>query len=384
MMKWTKKSVERIENKSKLVTGRMKPMSTGYVNNLKLNNKSIYIYRVMVNGKIRTGSTGERVLFKAEKRLIDIISDYQKLSFGTLKHKAPTFSKAIEIYEANKKGMVTDQYIKNNVNLLKLHFVPKIGTMFVDKLDKQALKTCLQGYLAITQAGKVVKNLGGYNQLVTILHSFFNEMKECKYITSTEDLIPEYESSQKKVRRFIEEEKIVDFLTVIDTKYGIYKSVAVRMGLFLGLRSIEVVKAKWGMINWTDKKFTNWDTKGKEAEQIPICDEMLEWFQKLKTERIKIKFDDYIILDTDSKPAIRAFTRYAMQIGGKEVLGHYLSSHDMRRTFIMTLYKNGVELDTIRQLARHKNIKTTLEYIQTNEKDKVSAINDVFNKKKIG
>jgi integrase len=325
-------------------------------------------------------------LFKAERRLAEIISDYGKESEGRLKKKAPTFDKGIEIYAQFKKGVVTDQYITNNVNILKLHFSPYIGTMFVDKIDLTALKTCMQRYLTTTQAGKAIKTYGGYNQVLIILHSFFQEMIDQKFRANKDNLIPDFESSQKKPKRFLPESRIDEFKAVVDEKYATYKSVCVRMGLYLGLRSIEIVKAKIGMINWETKKFQNWDTKGNECEDIPICDEMLDWFKKLIAEREaatgqKVKASDYIILDGDNKPAVRAFARYAMEIAGKSVLGHRLSSHDMRRTFIMTLYKNGVDPETIRKLARHKNIKTTYEYIHMSDDDKVEAIDTVFNKK---
>jgi integrase len=152
------------------------------------------------------------------------------------------------------------------------------------------------------------------------------------------------------------------------------------MGLYLGLRSIEVVKAKWRMIDFSKKVFRNEDTKGKESDCIPMSDEMVAWFLKLKDKVGTVKPTDTIILDEDKKPAIRAFTRYAMEIAGKEVLGQKLSSHDMRRTFIMTLYYNGIKLDVIQRLARHKNIATTLQYIQENKEDEVAAIDQAFNK----
>jgi hypothetical protein len=65
-MKWNKNKLDSINKKAKIKAGGKKPMSTGYVNGLKQNNKGIYIYRVMVNGKVRTGTTNETVLFKAE------------------------------------------------------------------------------------------------------------------------------------------------------------------------------------------------------------------------------------------------------------------------------------------------------------------------------
>ena len=36
--------------------------------------------------------------------------------------------------------------------------------------------------------------------------------------------------------------------------------------------------------------------------------------------------------------------------------------HDMRRTFITQLLENGVDLNTVRQLAGHSDVSTTVRY----------------------
>ena len=381
-----KKPVVAGKKRRNMKPGGKPIMGKGLVNNLKCGKDGIYVYRKMINGKVRTGTTGEHEYEKAVKALTIITSDYLKDDLGTTKKKAPIFEQAVKEWATNKKGTVTDQYITNCVNLMKIHFVPVIGTKFIDKIGKSDLRGCLQTYLASTQGNKEVKCFGGHNQILTILHSIFKEMKDCKYMSTYEGVIPEYVYGQKKIKRYVKEEDIDAILKIMNDRFGIYKYTATVMGMFLGLRSIEVVKAKWGMIDWVDKTFSNWDTKGNECDAIPMSDEVIQAFKRLKTLReadgTKLVASDYIILNEEGLPAIRAFHRYALTIAGKEVLGHILSSHDMRRTFIMYMYRAGEPLETIRKCARHSKIETTLEYIQVDQNDKKAAINNVFNRKR--
>ena len=47
--------------------------------------------------------------------------------------------------------------------------------------------------------------------------------------------------------------------------------------------------------------------------------------------------------------------------------------HDMRRTFITRLLEQGVDINTVRQLAGHSDISTTTRYDYRDEGMKVSA-----------
>jgi integrase len=387
-MKSDQKQLDKQAKRTNNSISRRKPiMGQGLVNGLKLGKDGIYRFRIMVNGKVKTGSTDATSFPEAEKALTIIKADLLKEDKGTLIKKSPTFLKAVELWRVNKVGHVTDMYIKHFNSAMVHHFIPTLGTKFIDAITLQDIKACLQAYIIKTQAGKEIKSFGGYNQMITYVHSLFLEMKECNYIKTYKDKIPDYEDSQDKPKRVVEEEDFNKIIAAVDSESVVDNSTAIRMGLFLGLRSCEVVRAKWCCINWNTKEFRNLQTKGKESEVIPICDEMYDALLKLKKLRELATGEPvspfgYIFCYQDGKPRLETFFRTALVRAGVSVLGHKLSSHDLRRSFITTLHKNGVPLDTIRKLARHRNIQTTMEYIQVSQNEKAVAINQVFNKKK--
>ena len=63
-------------------------------------------------------------------------------------------------------------------------------------------------------------------------------------------------------------------------------------------------------------------------------------------------------------------------------LGFKFRSHMLRHSFVSNLIHNGVDIKTTAELARHSDVRTTLQvYTQVSEANKVEAIQNTFNVK---
>ncbi len=51
--------------------------------------------------------------------------------------------------------------------------------------------------------------------------------------------------------------------------------------------------------------------------------------------------------------------------------------HDLRRTFITRLLDNNVDLNTVRQMAGHSDISTTIRYDKRNESSYQTKVNSL-------
>ena len=99
--------------------------------------------------------------------------------------------------------------------------------------------------------------------------------------------------------------------------------------------------------------------------------ELLEWFKINPYERV--------VCDTDGNYlcVYNANAQIKKKISHLNISFHF---HMLRHTFITNLYLNNTDLKTAQKLARHKDIKTTLNiYTHIQEDNKINVINDVFN-----
>ncbi len=352
----------------------MNQVSDGYVNGLKLGPKGTYIYRIKVAGKVRTGDTAMTRLFEAEQELIKIRANFLQSSMGIEKKKAPTFKACIDIWEKKKIGKKSDGYIQNTKKLMELHFIPFIGSKFVDKISKGDLEDCMSRYIIKSQKSKDC--FGGYNKLIKLLGSILNVMKEDKYMS--EFKLPDFQESQEKNYDVLNKKQLDNLFLKAEIKYGLTKTVALVMGTMLGLRASELTNALWNDVLWEAKKFKIPKAKNKKYNEIPMCDDLIYWLKKLKDEEDKIGL---ILTTSDGNTFDRHFLEYMLEDLGQKHFKLKLTAHSLRRSFITILHNAGTPPKTLQALARHASLAQTMKYVKIGELEKEKAINDVFNKK---
>jgi len=346
----------------------------GYVNGLKLSN-GIYVYRIMVHGRVRTGTTMETRLMDAESALTIIKAGYLKSDAGIEVKKAPTLDKAIALWAHAKKGSVTDRYIGILEKALRTHFKALL-TRPIDKIEKGDIQQLLSTYLQTHARGP--KQFGGYNQLLTYWHSLYRERKGKKLCGPYDEIIPDYKKSQRRVKRILKPEHINAVTEFIDNRYGLRMGIAFRLGLYLGLRSVEVSKATWKCVDWTDSEWRNYETKGLECDFLPIPPTMLEALKRWKGPNAQPNDPIVPLLNGESASPLTRIARRALEQAGMAVLGHKISTHDLRGSYITHLHKQGINIKVIQALARHSDIATTLRYIELDEADKKDAVKRAF------
>ena len=114
-------------------------------------------------------------------------------------------------------------------------------------------------------------------------------------------------------------------------------------------------------------------TKGSSAV-IPICQPLKEilqeWFEYNPYDLACCCEDGNIMNPYDLDGVL---DNHAKKLGFK------FRSHDLRHSYITNLVKSGVDIKTVSELARHSDIRTTLQvYTHTSEADKKDAINRAF------
>jgi integrase len=141
-----------------------------------------------------------------------------------------------------------------------------------------------------------------------------------------------------------------------------------------GARQNELLKLTVGDINFDDNVICiggrkGWQTKGKDARQQPICKRVLPILKERCRDlpRTALIFGE----DWESRFCIRNIF---------EKVRDYALPHksypfkQIRHSFCTALMENGTPLETVRVLAGHKSINTTLRYARATTKAKQDAL----------
>ena len=140
-----------------------------------------------------------------------------------------------------------------------------------------------------------------------------------------------------------------------------------------GIRRTELSLLKKKNINFNDNSIFLDHTKTGETRYIYFD----EYIKQLLKNIIKQNDSEYIIVESrDNKEPFNADNITKLLTKIKRKLGfEALSPHILRHTFATTLLKNGANIESVRILMGHANIKTTQIYLHLDEK---TVRNDFF------
>lgn len=140
------------------------------------------------------------------------------------------------------------------------------------------------------------------------------------------------------------------------------------IALETGMRKSEVCTLKWPQIDNDRILLIN---KMDEAEEFSyLNDRAKEILLKLKQNKIR-SIDDHIYgQPLNQRNLTRTFNRIRTKLG----IDNSIRFHSTRHTAV-TKWANGHPLHIAQALARHRDIKTTMNYVHVNEKQLKDAVN---------
>lgn len=171
---------------------------------------------------------------------------------------------------------------------------------------------------------------------------------------------------QKKVLTYNQCESFIKNATTIQEK------LMIKMMLKCGLRVSELINCKISWIDYDDrllyiqenKKPNAWTPKRDSIREVPISDELITDLRQFIGTRKK----GYLFRSRKKKTnsgrynkdsVIRKINRIS-----NIVMGENTGTHIFRRTYASTLLNEGNDLETIRKLLGHSDIKTTFLYLK--------------------
>lgn len=178
-----------------------------------------------------------------------------------------------------------------------------------------------------------------------------------------------------------------DELTMIldNIKEGYLLNI-VKFALYSGCRINEILNIQVKDLNFTEGIITignkeDFTTKSRKIRYIPISDKMSELLKDILKQKDNIftlhEPETYLFNNNKirfNKNHISKLFKKKLRLCGLPEKYHF---HCLRHTFITNMVKAGLNINYIKQIAGHSDIKTTEKYVHICNNDLKSALNNI-------
>jgi integrase len=325
---------------------------------VKRQNGYYYIYYDRLHKRsLKTKDDIEaRKLFNLEKELVlqDKVIEFEK-------KKNIKLSQYKEEYLRTRELNVKEE-TRDNDELSFRKFIDMLGDMPLRQVDRQAIDEFKSKCLKMDLSKSYI------NIMLRSLRAAFNVALDAVYITNNPFLRRRGKPSvlfkiDEEIPRFLNGKEIEALFKVIDDPDF---ALAVKVLLYTGLRRSEFIKLYVKDVDLVNGVIYVRGTKGKRDMPVPIHDDLRAILKVAIKHDVGPLFPRWRNKDTLS----RLFKKYARLAGlGDRKL------HDLRHTFGSYLAMAGEDIKRIKELMRHRDIKTTEIYAKLTTESLRKAVN---------
>ena len=257
-----------------------------------------------------------------------------------------------------------------------------IGTYLERHVEAQRLKTApairrrLERHIPANWKSRNADSIGGWeiealhqrigkskpyeaNRLLEILRSMFRHAPRWLFldagVANPTDGIKKFKEVRRK--RWLKPEELPALATAIDGEPNIYARAALWLYLLTGVRKTELLRARWGDVDWDRGTLKLPDTKSGEEQEVPLSAAALAILQSVP----RLDGNPYILPGAVAGHHLvnidKAWRRVRKRAGVDDV-----RLHDLRRTVGSWLTQHGADLNLVKDALRHASISTTLTY----------------------
>ena len=181
---------------------------------------------------------------------------------------------------------------------------------------------------------------------------------------------------QKRPRPFLPMDVAQAWFEAVDlaARRAPAKATAVRLMFGLGLREGETTSARWDWFDWERSTYTPGITKGREAEPVPMPRWLREHLEPMR------QVEGLVVTGAHGQPYGPGFTRQVLRQANAACAIKGITPHRLRGTFATLLSEEGVPIQTIQQVMRHKSFTTTMSYLEKNRDTAARAADKIGEK----
>jgi len=308
-------------------------------------------YSLKVNGERLHGSTKAKDLPTARRVLEE--KRRQLLEGQCGKGKVPFLSDVRKEWLEVNRAVHSPKHWQDVESVTRNWILPDLGSRRVDKVttgDVQALRT------KMLEAGRSPVTSNDMLKILKLLLNFAVKRGHLKQISAQF----EFQRVQKKPRPTLSYPNVKTFLDAVDAEArNPHVRVMLRVMVGLGLRESEALGMRWEWFDPQGFNYTVGKAKGKEARVLPVP----AWLWASIHSMPKMT-SPWVFPAEDGKPHRAQFCRKTLQrVCVKLGLGN-LTQHRLRATFATLHAGSGTPITEIQGMLGHKNIQTTMIYVE--------------------
>jgi integrase len=363
--KSAKKSTEKTETASEKTTESV----VGWVDGLRLRHGvrgDSYYYKINHQGETLEGSLRTSSLREARAKLEAMRTNLREEA-AIRPGEIPILSATYKAWVAEMEATATAGHLRSVDSYWRRHLKPLLGHLPLTMVSTPLVEKCRRVYL---EGGGTE---GGANSLLVALNALFGWAVRHRHIRERPYAVKKLRVQQKP-RPILPGELTPRFLREVDKAKNPHVRTAVRLMVGLGLREEEALTARWEWLDLRRGTYTPGQTKGREAVRLDLPDWLAEYLGKLgkKTSGLIIPST---LLDEEKRetPHRAGFTKKTIHRVSKTLLIVGLTPHRLRATFATLHSDAGTPTPEVQRMMRHKNISTTMRYVETGRQSLMEA-----------
>jgi integrase/recombinase XerC len=307
----------------------------------------VWHVRWTLDGQRSRRSTGETDRMRAEQIASNL---YREAALWARNGRLiPTLRELTAQWIAAHRQVSSVSHLKGMERFARLHLFGLAG-VHIDKLTTEAVETARNQLLETHAPGTVnhwceqirlVCNWAVHRGVIPALPFRVRMIK-----------------IQRKPRVTLPTDLTAHWLAAIDAKASEGVRIAVRLMLGMGLREGETSTARWEWLDFVRQTYTPGVTKGREADPLSVPFWLLDYLRPYR------KTSGLIVTRDDGKQYARGFTRQSISAANTQTGISRVTPHRLRGTYATLLSESGVPVQGVQRALRHKDVRTTIGYLE--------------------
>ena len=342
-----------------------------WVNNMQKRG-DVWWIRLRHEGTEIRRSTGKTTPEAARRWFLEFRNAMDAIEEG--RAPAPTVAGLVSAWALAHARIHSKAHITRVTRDTRLYLIPKYGEFPADQFSAGDATQLREDFLSSTTAYGRPHTAAGANIILRNLRLIWHWGVVVGKLQKIGWAIP-FLRVQRRPKLTVAADDVPRFLASVDASRNPQVGICVRAMLFLGLRESEALHMRWewfghGLKTYIPGKFIDdeFASKGGEADTLPVPEDLQARLRALTEGKVS-PLSPWVLPAEDGKPHRPQFPKKAILRAGALVGVPGLTSHRLRGTCATLMARAGVDPFVIQQQMRHKDIKTTLRYVEVGAAD---------------